>query len=298
MTPVVSVLIARASVQDGARFTQTLHSLRSQRCNFPFEIVVIDRVGDVAAQPHADAGVPLRCQHVAHDTPLPRMRFIALQMARGRLVAVTEDHCIAEPDWLQQLHDEFQRDRALVAIGGGVVNGLTRSAWDWATYLCEYAAFAPPLRADEAPVGVNIAYVRDALVALSPQALTDGFWETTAHPLLQRAGAKVASGSRACVVHSKHFGFAGFVQQRYLYSRHYAGARFSRILPRAGAALASPLLPLLLAVRLCRVVWRKPALRRASVRAAPYLLLLHLVWAWGELIGYALGPADALQRIE
>jgi len=294
----VSVLIARASLQDGPRITSTLQSLRAQRCDFPYEIIVVDRVGDVAGAPDTDHDVPLRCQRVAHDTPLPRMRWMALQMARGRVVAVTEDHCVAEPDWLQQLHDEFERDPALVAIGGGVANGLTDSAWDWATYLCEYAAFAPPVSADGAPVGVNIAYLRESLVALAPQTLTNGFWETTAHPVLLRTGAKVASGSRACVVHCKRFGLAGFVQQRYLYSRHYAGSRFSGALPRAGAAVASLLLPALLALRLCRLVWRKPALRAASVRAAPYLLLLHLVWAWGELVGYALGPADALQRIE
>jgi hypothetical protein len=57
-------------------------------------------------------------------------------------------------------------------------------------------------------------------------------------------------------------------------------------------------LPLLLGARLLRLIWRKPSLRRPGVRALPYLALFFVVWAWGECVGYALGPSDALRRIE
>jgi hypothetical protein len=294
----MSVLIARVSLQDSGRFEQTLAGLRAQRCSVAFEIVVIDRVGDVASALERKAVVPMRCRQVPRNTALPQMWWQALQMARGRIVAVTEDHCIPEPDWLQHLHDEFARDPSLVAVSGCVVNGLTDRALDWATYLCEYAAFAPPVQADEMPVGMNIAYLRERLVAQPAQLLTTGFWDATLLPELRRSGAKLLAGSRGSVVHCKRFALLGFLQQRYLYSRHYAGSRFVRWPPRALAALCCPLLPVLLATRLLRVVWRKPALRWPSLRAAPYLALFFVVWACGEGVGYAFGPSNALQRIE
>ena len=214
--PAASVLIARASLQDPSRFTQTLQALQAQRCGFHFEVVVVDRVVDAAAVARR-AGVAMQVQQVARDTPLPQMWWQALQIARGRIVAITEDHCVPAPDWLQQLHDEFARDPALVAASGCVLNGLTGSALDWATYLCEYAAFAPPVQRTDEPVGMNIAYLRERLVAQPPHLLTTGFWDATLLPHLHRSGAKLVAGSSACVMHCKHFGVGGFLQQRYLY---------------------------------------------------------------------------------
>jgi hypothetical protein len=296
--PAASVLIARASLQDPARFEQTLQALHAQRCSFAFEVVVVDRVGDAAAVARRHPGLALHCHLVDRDSTLPQMWWQALQLARGRIVAVTEDHCMPEPDWLQQLHDEFARDPTLVGVSGCVINGLTGSALDWATYLCEYAAFAPPVPRTDTPVGMNIAYLRERLVAQPPQLLTTGFWDATLLPPLRAGGARLLAGSAAHVRHCKHFGVGGFLQQRYLYSRHYAGTRFERWPARLLAALSSPLLPPLLLVRLLRVTWRRPGLRWPSVRALPYLALFFTVWAWGECVGYALGPSDALRRIE
>jgi glycosyltransferase involved in cell wall biosynthesis len=296
----ISVLIARASRQDPRRIEQTLNSLRAQRCDCAFEVIVVDRIDDDLSAALRRADARWRWITVSRDSTLPQMRSSALQAARGRIVVVTEDHCVAAPDWLQRVQEAFVREPAAVAVGGCVVNGLVDSAFDWATYLCEYAAFAPPLAADAPLVGTNTAYLRERLVAQSPHALVDGFWESTVHPALQRAGHKLLSNDQMRVSHCKRFTLRGFINQRCIYSRHYAGSRFApdSWTQRMAAALLSPLLPALLAVRLARVALSKPDLIRPSLRAAPYLLLFYLVWACGEMVGYAVGPGDSLRKIE
>jgi hypothetical protein len=297
--PHISVLIARASRQDGGRLAQTLQALRAQDCTFTFEVLVVDRIDDAFSRAMRQRFAEVRWEACDARTTLPQMRTMGLRSARAALVAVTEDHCVPSPAWLSAFAAAFERQPQAVAAGGSVRNGLTDTNLDWATYLCEYAAFAPPWRdgpCTDLP-GMNVAYRRDALLALPSDLLTRGFWEATAHAQLQPDGELIAVDD-AVVDHCKRFSLRGFVQQRFIYSRHYAGARFASWPARAAAALASPLLLPLLSMRLWRALRGKPDLRRRTLHALPYLLLFHGVCALGECIGYVAGPGASLQEIE
>lgn len=300
--PDYSVLIARASRGDRGRILETLAALRAQDCAFAFEIIVVDRLGDdITAAIEAEAGGVrlLRCER---ETTMPAMRTLALHAASGRVVAVTEDHCLPCAGWLRAFEAAFQRHPGAIAVGGPVANGLTDTSFDWATYLCEYASFAPPLvdGLQASLPGMNTAYRRSALLSVPAADLTRGFWETTAHQGMLSGGAAFVVSDQALVSHCKRFSLRWFLAQRFAYSRYYAGLRFTpeRIAMRLAAALLCPLLPLLLALRFAAVARRNPALRAAAVRASPWLVIFYAAWAAGELVGYLVGAGDALCIIE
>jgi hypothetical protein len=57
-------------------------------------------------------------------------------------------------------------------------------------------------------------------------------------------------------------------------------------------------LPALLLLRICRNLMAKKRLTVQFARALPYLTVFVVIWACGELVGYVIGPGDALSRIE
>src|SRR5258706_2248485 len=153
---------------------------------------------------------------------------------------------------------------------------------------------------DPALTGMNVASPRQRLLEFDRKALVGGFWETTVHPLLLRQGARLMFANEVRVSHCKHFGLMEFLAQRFLYSRYYAGHRFGHGAwpKRIAAILLSPLLPFLLLWRFQRGALRRRRYWKEFVSLAPLLALFALVWAIGEVAGYALGPGNALARLE
>jgi hypothetical protein len=300
--PEFSVLIARASLEDRTRILQTLEAVRRQDCDFAFETIIVDRIDDATTSAVEQRFPEVRLSRCAANSTLPMMRTAALRSASGRFVAITEDHCTPEPGWLRAFAVAFQRHPEAIAVGGPVLNGLDQTVLDWATYLCEYASFARPYEdgpRDDLP-GMNIAYLRSALLSAPAEQLTRGFWETTLHPDLHRHGRVFFASSAAAVRHCKRFSLRTFVTQRFAYSRYFAGIRFARARwpLRAIAALATPLLPPVLLVRLALIVRGKMGLTGPFVRSLPYLVLFHVIGAIGEWTGYLFGSGSALERIE
>jgi hypothetical protein len=298
-----SVLIGRVSTEDGGRILETLESLRRQEGGHPCEVIVADRRDDEVSR-RIERDYPevalIRCPP---QTPLPELRAAALDRAAGRYVVVTEDHCVPAADWLDGMARAFRAAPAgTAAVGGCVENGVRDTPLDWATFLCEYSGFLAPVAEGETAVlpGMNVAYERRVLQDLDRSLLTQGFWETTVHPVLRQAGRTLFSTNGAKLLHCKRFSFGLFVRQRFLYSRYYAGLRFARgqRVRRAIAFAAAPLLPPILLYRVIRQTRAKGRPRSELLPALPLLAVFVFVWAWGEMVGYALGAGNALARIE
>lgn len=295
--PRVSVLIGLVSTEDGDRILETLAALKGEA--EPCEVVLADRRQDEVSRRIAERYPDVRMVPCAKETTLPEMRALALDASSGDIVAVTEDHCVPGERWVAEILSAFESTGA-VAVGGNVDNGVCDTGFDWATFLCEYSFFYPPVQEGETDVlpGMNVAYRRDALLAVPRERLTMGFWETTAHPLLRQRG-RFVSRNTIRMHHCKKFSLGLFLRQRYVYSRYYAGIRFDSkdIGRRIVAALLSLALPPLLLWRMLTAASGK-GLRGEFVRALPALTLFVIVWAWGEMVGYAAGPGRALAEIE
>jgi hypothetical protein len=299
-TPPVAVLIGLVSTEDGDRILETLTALADDR-DHACEVILVDRRGGQVSAEIARRFPQVLLVSCSPDETLPAMRALALSRSRASIVAVTEDHCVPCKGWLGQIIDAFAADPGLTAVGGPVQNGVFDTGFDWATFLCEYSFFSPPVDEGRAVIlpGMNVAYRRDALAAVPASALTDGFWETTVHQRLLDAGGRFRSRNRMVMYHCKRFSAGLFLRQRFVYSRYYAGLRFPgrQTAKRAAAAVASLALPPILLGRIIRSCLAKD-LRGPLLQALPALLPIVCVWSVGESWGYIRGPGRALAEIE
>ena len=297
-----SVVIGRVSTEDDERILETLESLYNQDEDPPLEVLLADRISDHVSQRIHSEYPDVTIIECPSTTDLPTMRTLATRQAAGDFVLVTEDHCVPPRDWLKQFARAFAEHPEASAIGGSVVNGVTDTALDWATFLCEYAPMSPPIKSGPTPnlAGMNVAYRRGIFEEVDEQILTSGFWETTLHPLLHKRGHILVADGRVRIFHCKKFSLRLFLRQRFVYSRYYAGIRFAsgQKAKRLTYALASVVLPPLLTFRFFQNARHKVSVRAHLARAAPYLMLFYLVWGVGEAWGYLFGPRDALQEIE
>lgn len=300
--PTVSVVLGRVSTEDGDRVLETIAALQPQTAGAPCEIVIADRVQDTISDRIALEYPDVRLVPCPREMSLPEMRTLAFEASTGSIVGVTEDHCVPGPGWVSIVACEFEQGPpTLAAVGGSVVNGIPDTGLDWATFLCEYSFFSPPVAEGPSVIlpGMNVAYRRSLLEAAPRERLTSGFWETTVHPELLAAGGEFRSLNALPMFHKKRFSWRLFAAQRFIYSHYYAGIRFqgAGLGTRAAAAIASVALPPVLLWRIAKAA-RGKSLEREFRSALPWLAMLVVIWAAGEIVGALLGPGDALSRIE
>ena len=298
----IAVVLGRVSTEDTDRVIETIDALDPAVSGEDCEIVVADRLQDSLTDRIRRDYPQVRLIDCPPEMSLPEMRTLAFEASTAPIVAVTEDHCVPTPGWAKTITTAFdQGGTDLVAVGGSVVNGVADTGLDWATYLCEYSFFSPPVAEGESAIlpGMNVAYRRSALESVPRELLTSGFWETTVHPLLLEKGGRILTLNELVMLHKKRFSWRLFASQRFIYSRYYAGRRFGDavLLKRTAASLASLALPPLLLVRSVQAARRK-GLGREMWRAAPHLLAFYCIWAVGESVGALRGSGNALAMIE
>lgn len=289
-----------ASVNGYPALAECLVSLDRQTARDRAEIIVVDRLGDgTAEQVEIDfpGVVVLRAER--HRT-IPQLRSQGLRAARGTIVAITEDHVVAPPDWIEAMLAAHARYPEAGAIGGPVTNCRTTNAVDWASFLCEYSEFLPPLpvaRSSAIP-GMNTSYKRGAIDACGDLFYT-GVWETFLHARLLAVGQELRSEASVVLGHNKSFGCWEFLVQRFYLARSFAGMRVAEAgrLRRAAYALVSPALFPLLVSRIVRRAYRKGYSAHLA-RSMPLLLLFLLAWTVGEGAGYAFGEGNASAHVE
>lgn len=295
--PAISVVIA--SVNGLPHPITTLEALAGQEGDVTAEVLLADCTG-----PATVAAVQARFPEVrvlAFDEPksVPWLRAAGLRQARGRLVAVTEDHCVPRADWFRRIIEAHRRT-GWAAVGGGVENDSTTRAVDWAVFFCEYHQHMSPVPegpSDFIP-GMNVAYDMDALEPIRA-VFDEGLWENFLHDRLRRAGHVLGMDPAIVVGHRKHFTVPMFLSERFNYSRSFAGMRVAGapIATRLAWAAGALLLPGLLVTRLTRNVLRRRMHVGWYVRSFPLVVLFSVAWAAGELVGYLAGPGDSLLKV-
>lgn len=295
--PLVSVVIA--SVNGLPVLTACLEALSSQEGSVPFEILVADRCGAATRGELRRRYPQVSVLPAAASTPIPSLRAMAVAAARGRLVAVLEDHCNVDRRWLTVIERAYADGHRV--FGGSVANGAAERTLDWAAFFCEYARFMPPLARGPADVitGNNAVYERELLGGILAGA-GQGLWEPFLHDRLRKAGVSLWCEPELLVSHCKRFGFREFLFQRHHYSRSFAGMRLAgaSAWKRALYAAATAALPPLLFLRMLREVAGRPRYWPPFARALPLLSVFLLVWAFGEAVGALIGPGRSLEKVE
>jgi hypothetical protein len=215
-------------------------------------------------------------------------RALGLAEARGRLLALTEDHCTVAPGWVEALRAAHRAGRTVA--GGVVENGHAATTAGRALYWCEYAAEMPPLPEGEAAVlsGVNVAYDRGVLLECR-EVWRDGFYESEVHEALRRAGHGLYRAAGAVVESHLAFGFREAIAHLFQGGLRYGRGRLARSSPAVKAllCLAVPAVPAVLLWRLVRAVLRRRPWEAGHLALAlPHAACLLTSWAAGEALGY------------
>ena len=296
--PSVSVVVA--SLVGPPFIDECLASLEQQARACDAEVIVVACGGREYAERIERKFGWARVIHVETRETIPELRARGVEQARGEIVAIIEEHCLAAPDWLARAR-EAHRDGECGAAGGPVADAGYGRLRDWVVYFCEYHAYLPPWRDGPAPAlaTANVAY-RRSVVLRYQDLLAATCWEASLHPKLLADGVCLRSVPSMIVRKRGPFEYGYYLRQRYLYSRAFAGWR-ARHLPgmqRLAYLASSPLLPLLLLARMTKGVCRKRSRIAKYAQSIPLLIPALVVYTAGEFVGYLAGPGDAGLRVE
>lgn len=245
--PIVSVVIA--SIVGPPFIDDCLASVFAQKNAPAFEVIVVDCRGPENVARLAQRFPEVRFIPLQQRETVPQLRSIGVEQAKGGLVAVIEEHCVAADNWLATLCAAFSPE--YVAVGGPIEfrGGRLR---DWITYFIEYNSYLPPWPEGDAYklADANVGYRREVLISNLEQ-LSAGYWEATLHHKLLAEGARFRSVPGLIVYHRGPFDYGYYLRQRYLFSRAFAGARRSTLsaAKRAVYLLAAPAIPFVLLAR-------------------------------------------------
>lgn len=289
----LSVVIA--SINGLPYLRECLNALARQQRFHGTEVIVADCVGGELTDYVTTHHPQVQLISFKEKQSVPRLRAVGIAQAKGRIVAITEDHCIPPSDWFDAvLKAHAQIDAP--AIGGAVDNGATKRIIDWAVFFCEYSNFISPVTAGvvhDLP-GPNVSYKRQTLTELGG-LIRDEYWETFVHGKLEAEGKPLWSDPSVRMIHKKHFRLVDFLSERFHYSRAFAGTRNQGMSPlkRIVYFFACSILPPILLLRISKRVLNKKQHLLQFALSLPYILLFMIAWAVGESIGYATGPGDS-----
>lgn len=283
---VLSVIVTSYESPDTLR--RCLESLCAQ--TGAAEIVVSDCSRENPASTLQARFPTVRFLHFTSPHSVPQLRWAALPYTTGQLVAATEARCIPSKTWCRELLEAHAVSPECPAVGGTVALGTEASRFEQALYLCEYGAYALPIRQGAAAAisGANLSYRRQALQE-SADLLERGKWETLLHQRWVKAGRHLWQCG-ACVTFQNSMSKVDALRQRWHYGRGYAADRVqdSNWLVRIGLAAASIGLPCLLSMRIGRDCAERGNLATFA-QASGWIFALTTAWSCGEAVGYLAG---------
>ncbi len=270
--------------------TRCLRAVERQEGVTGLEVIVpCDRnLGDVAALEKAHPEVQfmrLEGYHTAAE-----LRASGIRQAAGSIVAITEDHCEPDPDWCSQILHAHEDAHA--AVGGVVEKQDPDTILNWAVYFADYLRYMNPV--SEGPTrsltDLNASYKRAALASIDHVWLHE-FHEPVINGALLQKGESLWLSPRIVVNQQRSLGLREALWDRYAFGRLFASTRISGL---SGAGrwryiAASPLVPVLLLARILVQICQKRRRLAQAVRALPALVVLSMVWSYGEFVGSVTG---------
>lgn len=309
VAPALSVIV---TVVGGGECTRRcLAALCPQAQNTGAEIIVpydkysLDVEGLVAVFAHVrfvridDLGAAATPKVAAHAHRLyDRRRAVGLSLARGRLVAITEDYAVPAADWCHSLVAAQQQSHPV--IGGAIECGVDRPlnrAW----YYCDFGRYGRPFEPGEREYvsDVNVSYQREALESVR-DVWARSYQETSVHWALRARGVRLFLDPRPVVYqHRPAMGLWSALRERVQWGRVFAETRAARtwIGLRLLHALGTPLLPALLKWRAFTHMRRQGQSAGRVLATMPIVSLLCAAWSWGEFLGYLFGQPIIRQPV-
>ncbi len=227
------------------------------------------------------------------------LRALGTAAAQGEIVAITEDHCVPEADYLATILAAHERHPEL-AVAGAVVNGSTDRAIDRVNFLLVHARNVPPRDSLPGsgwiPTPSNISYKRRCLPAEPPVR----GWLETVHNVRLLQDAQLVFDERIVVRHVQSTGRVGTFRNHFHAGRSMGGlgrdgvaGRLARLRWALGSSACLP-------GRLVRPAWRE--MRRhpsgGSVLLTPLAVAVSVADAIGFVCGVVAGPGQSADRVQ
>lgn len=217
-------------------------------------------------------------------------RATGLQLARGRIIAILEDHERPDTNWCRNMLNAHRQPHA--AVGGAVENDIDRTV-NLATWFLDFGRYQIPVR--EGPslslTDANIAYKKAALQDIR-HTWENAFSEPDVHSALRARGATLwLSPDIVVYQHRSGLTLSRAMRERYVWGRFFAGNRVRGrgTAVRLALGTATIAVPGIILLKKLRDVLKKRRLRGVFLKTLPLILLLAIGWAWGELTGYVTG---------
>jgi predicted dehydrogenase len=297
--PALSVVLAVHGTFAVVR--HTVRRLRAQTARDQIELVLVWASDDEADVPEAetDGFFSCRIERVRPDAWRSTANAEGVRRAAAPVVAFAEDHCFPEPEWAEALIAAHARGYA--AVGPEIANGNPGSILSWCDYLIGYGPWMSPVAAGEAPFlpGHNSSYKRDLLLEYGDRLEAMLSAETVLHYQLVDRGHRLYVEPRARTAHFNIARWGIWPKVQFHSGRVFAGSRAAGWSTgrKLFYAAASPLIPFVRLVRLCRELLLPNRPRHMLPRLLPALMLGLLSDGAGQLMGYLAGPGRSRERL-
>jgi hypothetical protein len=222
------------------------------------------------------------------------LRARGLGLARGRIVALTEDHGVPAAAWAACLVEGHRQPYA--ALGGAIENAIDRPL-NWAVFFCDFLRYRNPLPKGEtaAVSDANVAYKRAALEPIR-SVWQEVFHETSVNRALRARGEKLTLAPGAVLYQRRHgLTLRGALRERFVWGRSYGAtrARLAGAAPRLFWSVFGLGIPFLILARMTMCAWKKRRTMPQFLKVLPLTTALVVSWSCGELTGYWTGRANA-----
>ena len=257
------------------------------------EILVMDGTGQALGD-----DVPSCVRHIVMpDADIFEMRARGLVESRGEIVAITEDHCIAAPDFCANTIRVHREDPRPV-VAGPVVNGSFDSPLDRANFLMVHGDNLPELVGSTphwAPTGSNISIKRDAL----PKDVPATGWLDIFFARQKTIVGEVVVDPSVVVAHVQSIGLRGAIANQFYAGKGLAGM-VRPYAPPKGRALwylrNAADLPRAIVKRSLRAGKHDPHVRDAR-RLLPIVVPLSIFGSIGIICGAIVGAGRSSTKL-
>lgn len=288
IAPLITVLLP--TTKAWPEIARSLDALLSQTDAPPFEIFVLDGHGE--AFPAPPSSERIRWLRLPGSDPFA-LRAAGIIEARGEIIAVSEDHCIAPPTWIASIAAAHDADAA-TAIVGATMNhpDSAESPMDRANFLLTFAG-QNHIRLDLAvrrlPVPTNLSFKRQAVPI---RALRAGDLEYRWLATLSRA--RTLGVAKSVVLHHRQCWGRSAPRIHFASGRSFgASVKDAPWRHRLHWWSSLPLLPL----RIANMIWpdlrEGAAGRRPSLADAFCVAMLIAANVCGQIVGATIGAGDS-----
>jgi hypothetical protein len=224
----------------------------------------------------------------------------AVPFARGRFVALLENHSFGKPDMYERLIEEF--DDSTAAVSPNVRSANPHNLWGLGSYIHAYGDFAPPLPTDppkQLPHHSSVCR-RDILERFHHRLPSILEKEYRLHDTLIRSGFRLKVSADATTFHINEGRWRRCCSDPLILGKVFGASR-SREWTKSRRIFYACLLPAIVGLHLLRFIKtarRLDETRNKVLRLTPRLLVIATAFGAGEVIGYLTGSEDVPEHFE